>query len=652
VAAQVAAARTLEALILLAVVGWILDGPRALGYSFYTEQLLALVLGLSVALAFLVYPKDERRVPPARRRVPWWDWLAAAAALGAFGYVAVRFDALVTEVGMAPREFVPLSIAIVLLVLETTRRATGMSLIWYTLVGVAYALWGHLLPGAFAAQEVTSARLITYLGLDTNALLGSALQVAVLVVIPFILLGQILARCGGSEFFTDLSMAVMGRYRGGAGKVAVTGSAFFGMISGSAVANVSAVGVVTIPLMKRAGFTPTFAAAVEAVGSTGGQLMPPVMGASAFLMADFLQIPYSAVVIAALIPAFMYYFSLFMQVDVEAAALGIQGTPRERLPALFEMLRAGWHFLLPFGVIIVGLLGYNMEAEYAALLACAALIASCFAFGYRGHRVTPLEMLRAIVSTGSAVLDVVLICGAAGVLIGVLNISGLAFGLTLHLLGLSGESVVVLLLLAAVIGILLGLGLPTVGVYVLMATLVAPSLVKIGVAPIAAHMFVMYFGMMSMVTPPIALAAYAAANIAQCDPDRAGWMATRVGWAAYLVPFLFVYDPPLLMQGSAWDIAWAVLTNCLGLWCGTIAVVGFYRGCLSTWRRVAFLAAGLALLYPAAKLSYGLPVNLAAVAAALALLLARGRAAGTTRTPPAPAPADTPSVPKDGRSAP
>jgi TRAP transporter 4TM/12TM fusion protein len=297
--------------------------------------------------------------------------------------------------------------------------------------------------------------------------------------------------------------------------------------------------------------------------------MPPVMGAAAFLMAEFLQVPYGAVLVAAVIPAFMYYFSLFMQVDLEAASLGIAGTPRERLPALLAVLRDGWHFLIPFAVIIAGLLVYRMEAEYAALLATAVLAVSCCLLRYRGRRSTPLAVLRAALSTGSAVLDIVLICAAAGVLIGILNISGLAFGLTLELVGLAGQSLLALLLISAVIAVLLGLGLPTVGVYVLMATLVAPALVKTGVTPMAAHMFVMYFGMMSMVTPPIALAAYAAANIAQCDPDRTGWMATRVGWAAYLVPFLFVYDPPLLMQGAWWQIVWAVATKPPPLRCST-----------------------------------------------------------------------------------
>jgi TRAP transporter 4TM/12TM fusion protein len=380
------------------------------------------------------------------------------------------------------------------------------------------------------------------------------------------------------------------------------------------------VGVVTIPLMKRAGFSPMFAASVEAVGSTGGQLMPPVMGAAAFLMAEFLQVPYAAVVVAAVIPAFMYYFSLFMQVDLEAASLGIAGTPQERLPALLQVLRDGWHFLVPFAVIIAGLLVYRMEAEYAALLATAVLAITCTLLRYRGRRSTPLEVLRAAISTGSAVLDIVLICAAAGILIGILNLSGLAFGLTLELVGLAGASLLALLLIAAAIGILLGLGLPTVGVYVLMAALVAPALVKLGVAPMAAHMFVMYFGMMSMVTPPIALAAYAAANIARCDPDKTGWMATRVGWAAYVVPFLFVYDPPLLMQGAWWQILWAVATSCAGLWCGTIAVVGFFMRRVAPWQRSAFLGAALALLFPAAKLAGGMAVNLAGLAAAGALV--------------------------------
>jgi len=438
--------------------------------------------------------------------------------------------------------------------------------------------------------------LLVYLGLDTNALLGSALAVAVIVVVPFIMMGQVLGRCGGAEFFTDLAMAWMGRYRGGAAKIAVAGSAFFGMISGSAVANVSAVGVVTIPLMKRSGFPAQVAAAIEAVGSTGGQLMPPVMGAAAFLMAEMLQVPYREVMIAAIVPAFLYYLALFFQVDFEAAKRGIRGAPAERLPRTLEVLRAGWYFPIPFAVLIAGLLAWNMQAEYAALLATGVLIACSLAFGYKGRRVPLKEMFAAIVSTGGAVVDLVLICAVAGLFIGILNISGLAFGLTLQLLAITGENLAMLLVLTALLGILLGLGLPTVGVYVIMATLIAPALVKVGIAPMAAHMFLLYFGIMSMVTPPVALAAFAAANIAGADVDRTGWTATRIGWAAYLVPFLFVLSPPLLMQGGFLPIAGATVAAALGIWAGTIGVVGYFNSPVAPAKRALLICAGVVLM--------------------------------------------------------
>jgi TRAP transporter 4TM/12TM fusion protein len=419
------------------------------------------------------------------------------------------------------------------------------------------------------------------------------------VVVPFILLGQVLGRCGGSEFFTDLARAWMGRYRGGSAKVAVAGSAFFGMISGSAVANVSAVGVVTIPLMKRSGFPAQIAAAIEAVGSTGGQLMPPVMGAAAFLMAEVLQVPYVEVMIAAIIPAFLYYLALFFQVDLEAAKRGVRGEAAERLPQTLAVVKSGWYFPLPFGLLVYALIVWNWRAEYAALAATAVLIACSFAFGYKGERVPLKDILKAIVSTGGAVVDLILICAVAGMVIGIQNITGLAFGMTLQLLAITGESLPVLLLLTAVMAILLGLGLPTVGVYIIMATLIAPALTKVGINPMAAHMFLLYFGVMSMVTPPVALAAFAAANIAGSDVDRTGWTATRIGWAAYIVPFLFVLSPSLLMNGSPLAIAWGVATAALGIWLGTIGVVGFFYAPIAFARRVLFIAAGLLALLPA-----------------------------------------------------
>ncbi len=580
----------LQALLVATVVVWVLDLQRSvLKLNLYTEQMLIAVLGLAIAICFLI---------TAKKNLPL-NLIASLSGLALCGYLASRYPQLSTELTSRPLDGILTSALLALLVLEGTRRMAGFSLVGFTLGGVLYAMFGHYLPGVFQARPVDFTRLLVYLNLDTNALLGVSLQIAIIVIVPFILLGQVLGRCGGSEFFTDLARAWMGRYRGGSAKVAVVGSAFFGMISGSAVANVSAVGVVTIPLMKRSGFPAQIAAAIEAVGSTGGQLMPPVMGAAAFLMAEVLGVPYVEVMVAAIIPAALYYLALFFAVDIEAAKRGIKGESAERLPQTLAVLKAGWYFPLPFVVLVYALVAWNWQAEYAALLATVVLIALSLAFGYKGARVPIRDVFKAIVSTGSTVVDLILICAVAGMFIGILNISGLAFGMTLQLLAITGESLPMMLALTAAMAILLGLGLPTVGVYIIMATLIAPALVKVGVVPMAAHMFLLYFGVMSMVTPPVALSAFVAANIAGADVDKTGWTATRIGWASYIVPFLFVVSPSLLMRGDPLTIAWAVLTAGLGIWLGTIGVVGYFYRAVPPLERALFIVAGVLTLIPA-----------------------------------------------------
>ena len=579
----------LQALLVGLVVGWVLDLQRSLfGLNLYTEQLLLSVLGFAIAICFLL----------TRTRPAWWDRAAAIGGLALCLYLAYRYPKLSDELTERPLDGILMAAALCLLVWEGTRRMAGLSLVAFTAAGVVYAMFGHHLPGIFQSRPVEFTRLLVYLNLDTNALLGTTLQIGILIVVPFILLGQLLGRCGGSEFFTDLARAWMGRYRGGSAKVAVVGSGLFGTISGSAVANVTAVGVVTIPLMKRSGYPAQIAAAIEAVGSTGGQLMPPVMGAAAFLMAEVLGVPYAEVMVAAIIPAFLYYLALFFQVDAEAAKRGIRGEPANRLPRLVPVLRAGWYFPLPFVVLVYALVELNLRAEYCALLAAATLIVLSLAFGYKGARVPVKDLITAIVSTGGAVVDLILICAVSGMFIGILNITGLAFGMTLQLLAVTGESLPLMLALTAMIAIVLGLGLPTVGVYIIMATLIAPALTKVGITPMAAHMFLLYFGVMSMVTPPVALSAFAAANIAGSDVDKTGWTATRIGWAAYIVPFLFALSPSLLMQGPPLTIAWAVLSAALGIWLGTIGMVGHFYAPVAAPLRVLFVVAGVLTLIP------------------------------------------------------
>ena len=628
----------LRAAIVLVVVAFILDLHGRLGFGLFTEQMLVTVLGLSLALTFLTFPfgareTGEEAVAKAvltREQVDagWIDIALAIISLAACLYVAVRYPELIKELAYRPWYGVLVATVIVAVVFEASRRLTGWWLGIIVLLLCAHALLGRYLPEAFASRPVDISRLMVYLGIDTNALLGNTLQIAVVVVIPFIIMGQVLSRCGGGDFFADLAASLMGRYRGGAGKVAVASSALFGTISGSAVANVASVGTVTIPLMKRAGFPAHTAAGIEAVASTGGQIDPPVMGAAAFLMAEYLQVPYAEVMIAAIIPALLYHSALFIQVDLESAKLGILGSPRETLPSVWRVLREGWHFLIPFAVLIGGLLGWNMEPEYAALLATGVLIVLAMVVPHKGRRLLPRDAASAVVSAGSAVIDIIAITAIAGILIGAMNLTGVAFSLTQQLLTLSGGSLLLLLIVTALASFLLGLPLPTVGVYVILAVLAAPALVQAGVSPMQAHMFVLFNGILGMVTPPVALAAFAAATIAQADQWKAGWTAMRLSWCSYLIPFMFVYSPLLIMRGDPGSIVLAVALCLLGIFMGTSAVVGFFVTRVPVPYRVAYAVIALMLLAQPGMFDGARWVNFIGVILALAAIareILRGR---------------------------
>ena len=587
----------LQAALLVAIVGWVMDVPRRLlGISFYTEQLLAVCLGIGLALSFIARPHaDNERAPP------WLEWLGGAVSLGICLYITIRYEPLSYELAMLPTEGIVGSAILILMVLIATWRSAGATLVWIILVLGAWVFIGPHLPADFRTLPVSPQRLLVYLGLDVNGMIGAILAVAVIIVVPFTLMGQVLARTGGSAYFADLAMSAMGQFRGGAAKIAVVGSALFGMISGAAVSNVMAVGIITIPLMARSGFSPTRAAAIESVGSTGGQLMPPVMGAAAFIMAEFLQVKYATVALAAVIPSLLYYAALFMHVDLEAAKQKIGAAPVEHMPRFIDILKSGWHFPIPIAFLIATLAWpefFSIPIERAAIYTTAMIAVLAWIFGYRGQRVSLREMGRAVLDTGLAALDIVLIGAAAGLVVGVLSVSGISFGLTLQLIALSGDSLFLLLVLTAGISIILGMGMPTVSVYVLTATLLAPSLVKLGVTPMAAHMFVMYFGMLSMITPPVAIAAYAAANIARVPGWNTGWTAVVVGWSTFFIPFLFVLEPSLLMDGPLWLALWNLARNLLGIFVGTAAVVGYAFRPLRPAQRALFGAAALAILIP------------------------------------------------------
>jgi TRAP transporter 4TM/12TM fusion protein len=472
--------------------------------------------------------------------------------------------------------------------------------------------------------------LAGYLAFDGSSILGRPMYVAATIVIVFIFFGQLLNASRGSIFFTDLAQAAMGRYRGGPAKIAILGSALFGSISGSAVANVVATGVVTIPMIKDSGYPAHRAGAIEAVSSTGGQLMPPVMGAAAFLMADFLGVNYGAVVLAALLPGLLYYVALFFQADLEAARDGISAIPRERRPRWAAVIQ-GWFFVLPFAVLLIGIFSFNRSAQEAVLWACIPLLAGALALGYRGERPAIMRLLGTVRATGYAVLDIIMVCAGAGIVIGILGVTGLGFNFTNALVGLGEGSMALLLLVAAGTCILLGMGLPTVGVYVLLAALVAPALIRVGVEPMAAHLYVLYFGMLSMITPPVAIAAFFAASLAKSPPMKTGWTAVRFGWIAYVVPFLFVLAPPLLFDGTLVEIGLTFLTACFGIWLISIGIVGFFVRKLDFAHRLVVTGAGALALLPAASFEGAVYLDYAGLALGVLFLgyeIVRARLAG------------------------
>jgi TRAP transporter 4TM/12TM fusion protein len=544
----------------------------------------------------------------------------AAAALLLCGYLTVKFPSLTAVAGSVNLETMTVSVGITALTVEATRRTIGWSLVIILLALAGYVLIGHLVPGQLQTRKVELGQLLGYLNLDNNGLLGLVLQITVIVIIPFVLMGQLLMRSGGSNFFNDAAIALMGRYRGGAAKMAVVGSSLFGMISGIAAANTVAVGIVTIPLMKRSGMSPRLAGAVEACASNGGQLMPPVMGAVAFVMADFLQIPYKDVAIAAILPSVMYYAALFIQADLEAARHGFGKVEQAKIPRIGKVLAKGWLFLVPFAVLIYTMFWLNLEPEYSAMAASAAIIVLGFAFGYDGHRMTLRNLWESVVETAGGLCEILVISAAAGFIMGLFQVSGLAFAFAAYLVELGGQSLVMLLILAAVVSIILGMGLPTIGVYVMLAVLVAPALVKVGVPPLAAHLFILYFGMMSLITPPVAPAAYVAAAIAGAPSMATGWTAMRFGWSSYIVPFLFVYSPAILMQGSVIDIVAVTVTSLFGIWLVCVAMTGFFSRVLPIGKRILFALAGIMLLSPHQASELMLWINIAGALAGIALI--------------------------------
>lgn len=605
----------LATVMCVACILWNIEAPTRMGVAILSQQYMAFQLGLAVTIAYLRFNAGgETKV-----RVGWVDGIIALAAFSVLMYAAVDFNWLLKEQAYRPWQITVIGTVVTIAVMEGIRRRAGWMLFAIVAVFLVYALFADKVPGRLIGKELSPVRLVQYVGFDPSAVFSTPLAVGTIIVLLFVFFGQLLFAAGGGTFFTDLAMAATGRSRGGSAKISVVGSALFGSISGSAVSNVVTTGVVTIPLMQRGGYSKKDAGAIEAVASTGGQLAPPIMGAAAFLMAEFLDISYMTVASAALIPAVLYYLSVFVQVGLIAGRDRISASDEVDLTTR-QVLAEGWHFALPFAVLLAALFWWRLDPEDSALLASIAILAVGFTRGYRGQRLTLKTLGRVFVDTGISMVDLILVVAAAGFVIGILNITGLGFALTLVLVDAVGTNVILLLLVSALICIVLGMGMPTSGVYVLLAALVAPSLVEAGLQPIAAHLFILYFGMMSMITPPVALAAFAAATITKTDPLATGLAAMRVGWAAFIIPFVFVAAPAVLLEGSAFEIGLNTALTAIGIVAITAGIVGFWGRNLGKVLRLGFAGLGF-LSLPLGFLPSFDVVHIAAAAGAVALAL-------------------------------
>jgi len=530
---------------------WILSIPDYFIQGITTEQVIVVVLALATGAAILKYPYGEK--------AGLLELFLAFLALAAWLWMSINFDEWLMLMAERPPEMWMPGVVAILLMMEGIRKAAGPvigGLVWAMLL---YGYFGNYLPGVFEAEVFLPTKTVVYLYADQNGVPGIVLQIIVELVLAFIIFGKMMEVSGAMGFLNDLALGMMGHRRGGPAKVAVLASSAFGSISGSSVANIMSTGVITIPMMKKTGFQPKYAAAIEAVASNGGQIAPPVMGATAFIIAEFLEVSYAEVVVAATLPAVLYFFVLFMQVDGVAVRFGLRGLPKSELPNTLKVLMAGWIYLVPIAVLIYYLLWEGYRAGLAGMYACGVLFVLMVLKKRRFP--TKEEWSDFFIGGGNNLVALVMIGGGAGIIIGLMNSTGLGFQLSLVLTEVGEDGgIFVMLLLTAFICIVLGMGMPTAAVYVVLVSIVAPALIEMKIPEMSAHMFIFYYGLLSMLTPPVAVASMVAAQLAGSDMWRTGLIGLQLAVAAFLMPFLWAFNPALLLDGTWLEIALVTVT--------------------------------------------------------------------------------------------
>lgn len=590
------------AVLLLAVLQ--LTGLRPFGFLLIDTKYLVLVGGIPLGLTFLYLPRGR---PPGRAAVA----VRTLLALISWCLTALIFFSLDASLANgyefgAPTHLAVACIAFWALVLEASRRAGGIGVAIIVLVASAYPILSDLLLGA-QGMGFDLLQAASYFVFSQEGIYGIPLRTYAYVIVGYLLFGVALQRSGAAQFFMDISFSLFGQYRGGAAKVSVVSSAFLGSMSGSVVTNVLTTGALTIPAMRKAGLPPRVAGGVEACASTGSVLMPPIMGATAFVMASFLSVPYSTVVVAAILPSLLYFGGLFLQIDAFAARNQIKGLPRADLPRARDVLRRGWHYLLVLAVLIF-LIATLENQGMAPFYATALLLVWDQIVERRFMRLG--EWLRFFEDVGKLLAEIVGVLAGIGIVVGALSMTGSAAAITSEIAYHAGDSLLLLLILAAVAAFILGFGLPATAAYIFLAIVLAPAMVKLGVEPIAAHMFLFYWGMVSFITPPVAIGAFAAASMAQAPPMRTAFEAMRFGTIIYFIPFFFVLNPVLLGKGDIGALAFAIATATVGLWLivgglqghvigiGRVQAAGRGGGVAGMALRIALVAIGLVFIAP------------------------------------------------------
>ena len=572
-------------------------------------QMRSIHLMFLLVITFLLYPLSSKD----KDKPTIVDWicisLAILACVNTYLYYYVAYE----RMGEATLIDILLGGILIFLVLEATRRVLGLILPLIAIIFIVYFFFGHLIPDPLLTHaEFSLWDFIEYQYLSTEGLWGIPLGASATFIAVFLIFAAFMVESGAGSFFMKLSEAIAGSSPGGPAKVAVVSSAFFGMLSGSAVSNVVTTGSITIPLMKKIGYRPTTAAAIEAVSSTGGQIMPPLMGAAAFIMAGFLGVPYLQVCIAAFLPAVFYFLSEYMMVHFEAKKAGLTGLPKEALPKISEVLKEGGHLLIPPLILVITLVMGFTEMRVALYSTIAVMLVSILR---KSTLMTPKKVFNALKNGAFSMIQVGLACATAGIIVGVLTQTGLALKFSFLLTQLSGGNVYLLAILGMLGTIILGMGITTSAAYIIVALLVAPAIITLGIPEITAHMFVLYFAAISTITPPVALAAYAAAGVANTDPLRSGVEAVRIGIAGFIVPFIFLFRPELniLPNPNPMSILATMFTTVFILLLFSMALVGYGFRKLNTFERcIAILSGALMVIVsePLLIAGFGLGITL------------------------------------------